>query len=912
MPIEKPNRSPKEQIVERGSESKTFSQVPVAAHSMPVDEVLRHFKSSPGLGLTIDQVEARQAGYGPNILRIHPPAVPLMIFLKQFRSPVVYLLIGAVVLTLLLAEQVEAVAIIAVLVINALIGFFTELRAVRTMEALRAMASRSVVVRRDGEVYSVPAENLVPGDIVILDAGDVLSADMRLIEAHNLACDESSLTGESLPVEKTSDSVADNSLLAERSSMMFKGCAVVRGTGEAIVTATGMSTELGAVTKLVDESKPERSPLEYQLSKLSRDLIWLTIIVTFLVAFIGVLSGRDTVLMVKSAIALAVAAIPEGLPIVATLALARSMLRMARRNALIERLSAVQTLGSTTVVLTDKTGTLTENRMHVDRIFVSSGEFSFDRKAQIFRSDTETLNKVENHPLFPVLRNAVLCNNAALASSDHPASGDPMEIALLESAKAVNLNRSDLLTRFPEIGEIAFDVETRMMATIHQDADEVIFAVKGAPEAVFECISETWQSGKAVRFDNRQKQRWHRAADLLAGQGLRLLAIAGKSAGSARENPYRNLTLYGLIGFQDPPRTDIASAISDARRAGIRTIMVTGDHAATAKHISQVVGLTDQHAAVLTGRELKPLDSISPDEKDELRKLSIFSRVTPEQKLALIKLHQEAGDVVAMTGDGVNDAPALRKADIGIAMGIRGTEVAREAADMVLRDDSFATIIDAIREGRIILTNIRRFATYLLSCNLSEVLVVGFAVAVGLPLPLLPLQILFLNLVTDVFPALALGTIAADHNVLERPPRPPSERILGKKQWWIIASGGVGIAFSVLAAMLISTEILELTGDEVTTITFYTLAIAQLWHVFNMRNWRQNMIMNPITSNAYVWLAIAICLLILVIAGLQSDLAAALQLTPISSAAWSLVFFFSLLPLVIGFAYTQIRRRLEG
>jgi Ca2+-transporting ATPase len=438
-----------------------------------------------------------------------------------------------------------------------------------------------------------------------------------------------------------------------------------------------------------------------------------------------------------------------------------------------------------------------------------------------------------------------------------------------------------------------------MMATVHSHDGEFLVAVKGAPEAVFDCATRVLDDAGLEAFGRKQRQRWHEAAEVLAGQGLRLLAVAEKTVGNEETAPYEELILIGIVGFQDPPRADIASAIAEARRAGIRTVMVTGDHTATARHISRVVGLASEGEAGISGRDLKPVDQMTLQEREQVRQALVFSRVTPEQKLDLIRLHQQAGDVVAMTGDGVNDAPALRKADIGIAMGVRGTQVAREAADMVLRDDAFSTIIDAIREGRIILTNIRRFTTYLLSCNLSEILIVALAVIGGLPLPLLPLQILFLNLVTDVFPALALGTVKGDDSVLERPPRPPDEPILAPRQWQTIIFDGMSIALSTLAALVMAIFMLSLEGSDVTTVTFFTLALAQLWHVFNMRNWRERFIANPVMQNAYVWLAVVVCLLILALAYLQPDLADVLKLSSLSGDAWLVVLGCSLIPIAI-------------
>lgn len=888
------------------------AELPTSPHALATEEVTRLLEVDPQTGLGHEEAVRRLDQYGPNAMRQKARKGVFVILFDQFRSPIVYLLVAAAILAILFGETVEFFAIVAVLLINAGIGFTTEIQAVRSMEALRELTGRSALVRRDGTIHTVPAEKIVPGDIAIIDAGDVTAADMRIISAANLSVDESALTGESMPVSKTTDVNPQDTVLAERTSMLFKGCAITGGTGEAVVTGTGMSTELGRITRLVEEAEPERSPMERQLARLSRHLIWLTLVVTAVVAATGVLAGGDLTLMIEAAVALAVAAIPEGLPIVATLALARGMLRMARHNALIEQLSAVETLGATTVILTDKTGTLTENRMSVDRIVTVSGEMTFDRHAKSFILDGRPIRPDISEDTGLVLRNAALCNNASLGENGAGAAGDPMEVALLEAAAAAGLRRSDLLGDYPEVSEQAFDTHTRMMATVHERDGGFLVAVKGAPEAVLDHIVDVANGSGTRAFDREERRHWSSVCEVMALQGLRLLAIAGKETKDPAAPVYRDLTLYGVMGFQDPPRSDISAAMADAQRAGIAVVMATGDHAATAEHISKAVGLAPGEPSAIEGRELKAYDEMSEEDRARARKARVFARVDPEQKLALIRLHQEAGEVVAMTGDGVNDAPALKKADIGIAMGLRGTQVAREAADLVLRDDAFSTIIHAVREGRLIYTNIRRFSTYLLSCNLSEILIVGIAVMSGLPLPLLPLQILFLNLVTDVFPAFALGTIEADRNVLSRPPRPPSEPILARTQWLAIVIHGSVISGVTLAALGLGIGEFGLQGDAVTTMCFFTLALAQLWHVFNMRNWRDNIFVSKVTRNTYVWLAIALCLAILAVASLQPTLAGVLKLAPLPFDVWMTTIGLSVVPVAlreVSAGFTRLLRR---
>ncbi len=876
-----------------------------SAHSVPVAEVLADLDVDPQTGLSAADASERLATVGANVLRSRKPVSSVHILFRQLNSPVVYLLAGAALFASLLGELIESTAILAVLALNTAIGFTTERRGRKSMEALRRLSLHNVMVRRDGVVASLPAGDLVPGDIVVLEAGDVVAADLRIVSSSNLASDESALTGESMPIGKSPEPVARSAVLGDRTCVLHKGCSITRGSGIAVVTATGMATELGRISRLVAESEAERSPLEIQLAVLGRNLIWLTISIAVAIAVVGIYAGNDLTLMVKSAIALAVAAIPEGLPIVATLTLARGMLRMAKHNALVERLSAVETLGATTIILTDKTGTLTENRMHIDRIVTAAGETTFDRVRQQFIRSGRDIDPETDPGISALLRDAALCNNAELA--DGSGVGDPMEVALLEAAAAGNIQRQSLIMSLPEIAEHAFDVETRMMATVHRSDSGYLVAVKGAPEAVFDCIVAI--AGKpGIPFDGELKQRWNETCDLLAGQGLRLLAIAHKTEKRDDTPVYAGLMLVGLVGFHDPPRSDIADAISDTRQAGIKVVMVTGDHASTAEHISKVVGLSEANDTGVEGQQLNLDGQWSESDKATLRAAKVFSRVTPEQKLALIKLHQQAGEVVAMTGDGVNDAPALKKADIGIAMGLRGTQVAREAADMVLRDDAFTTIVLAVREGRTIFSNVRRFTTYLLSCNFSEIIVVGLAVLAGLPLPLLPLQILFLNLVTDVFPAFALGTIKSDRTVLERPPRPPGTAILERSHWTAIILHGTAIAGATLAALVTAIFVLGLHGDEVTTMCFYTLALAQLWHVFNMHNWRQSVVISPVTKNGYVWSSIALCLLILAVASIDPRLSAVLRLESLPADAWYVVVILSLLPVAARETTAVVRR----
>ena len=871
--------------------AKALKTLPDAPQALPADRVLTRLGVSASKGLADEEARHRLKEFGPNTVVSTRKASGLIIFFHQFQSPVVYLLSAAAAFAFYLGELEEGAAIAAVLAVNALIGFLTELKAARSIEALRALGSYSVRVRRDGHARIIPAEQMVPGDIVVLEAGDVVSADLRLVEASNVAADESTLTGESVAVNKHVGPVAADARLADRTSMLFKGTALTRGSGIGVVTATGLATELGQVSQLVEEAEPGSSPLEKKLARLSAQLVWAVLLLTAVIAGVGFTTGEDPFLMIEAAIALAVAAIPEGLPIVATLALARGMWRMARQNALVERLSAVETLGATTVILTDKTGTLTENRMTVRRVWVPSGEIELDANG-----DAKQPTLGDDAQLSLLLEIAALCNDASLDSAHEKGSGDPMELALLRAGFRAGITRSALLQHSPIAHKHSFDAASKMMATVHRRGDKFLFAIKGAPEAVLAASENILAEYGKVRLDAEARTKWHAHIEYFGHHGLRVLACAMKTDTQADAPPYERLTFVGLIGLEDPARADVPHAIKDCRAAGIRVVMVTGDHAVTARSIGRAVGLGHTAAHVVEGKQV---ERVVKGKSDELGQIGIFARVSPAEKLALVRAYQDAGAIVAMTGDGVNDAPALRQADIGVAMGLRGTDVAREAAAMILLDDAFPTIVKAIREGRVIFGNIRRFAAYLLSCNLSEVLVVGLAVLSTLPLPVLPLQILYLNLVTDVFPAFALAMGEGEPGILKRPPRDPREPILGRRQWIVIVLQSLGLTAGTFGALAVARLGFHLDTRSVVTVTFLTLAFAQLWQVFNMRHPQSGVLRNEVTANPWTWGALLLCTALLAVPPYLPPMAEVMQLAPPTAAMWAIIFGMSVMPLIM-------------
>ena len=865
----------------------------------PAAAVAEQLGVVPDEGLSPDEARRRRAEVGPNELREHERVPTWVILANQFKSLIIGLLVAAALVAFLVGDVLEGWAVVVVIVVNTAIGFGTELRAVRSMEALRQMGHVDARVRRDGQTQVVSAEELVPGDVVVLEGGDVVTADVRLVEASKLQADESALTGESVPVDKTAEPVAEETPLAERQSMLYKGTAVTRGRGVGIVVETGMETELGGISALVEEAESEATPLEARLAALGRKLIGVTMLVIVAVTASGVLTGKAWVLMIETGLALAVAAIPEGLPIVATIALARGMRRMARRNALVRRLASVETLGATGVICTDKTGTLTENEMTV-RCWAFP-----DAKVEL---DGGALDLEENDRLRAALEVGVLCTSASYDPESETGTGDPMEVALLRAGAAAGLTRDQLDAEQPRVDEEAFDADVKMMATVHEVDEGYRVAVKGAPEAVIEAATHQARPDGPAALDDDARAVWRERNEALAADGLRVIALAEKTADRPDAPPYQDLTLLALVGLYDPPRDDVQGAIEACRGAGIDVVMITGDQPVTARGIGRAVGLVDRDdAPVIHGGDMQSVDALSDEERHRWLGARLFARATPSQKLDLIALHQQAGRTVAMTGDGVNDAPALKKADIGIAMGQRGTQVAREAADMVLRDDAFSTIVAAVEQGRVIFRNIRRFVYYLMSCNVGEVAVVGLATALGTQLPILPLQILFLNLVTDVFPALALGVGEGDESTMRQPPRDPSEPVLERRHWVGIAGYGAVFAGATLGALLWAIRGLGLSGDEAVTISFLTLAFAQLWHVLNMRDLHASLFRNDVIRNRYVWGAVALCTGLLIAATYVPGVAQVLSLQPPDASGWGVVALMSLVPFLVGQSVLSVR-----
>lgn len=873
-----------------------------------VEETLEALESDAESGLKKNLYRERKQEYGENRLREVKKRSRISILIDQFKSIVILVLLMAAIIAFSFQHLAEGIAVTAVLLVNTLIGYFTELKATRSMEALRHIHKDKIRVRRGGAEEETDTESLVPGDIIILESGDLVPADIRIIESNNLQIDESALTGESVAVQKQTEKVDQDSVLAEQSSKAFKGTVVTDGSGLGVVTGTGMNTELGRISELAESAEKEETPLQKRLDNLGKKLAWVTIGIAILIAITGFIVGQDPRIMIETAIALGIAAIPEGLPIVTTIALARGMHLLAKKSALINKLQAVETLGATTIIFTDKTGTLTENHMSVHTIATPSGEHKLESK------ESNGLEEYSDDEIIKrVLEVGVLCNNASVLDEDddqvaEEEQGDPTETALLRAGLLVDMNREKLIEEKREIREVAFDSDTMMMATYHQSNGAIEVAVKGAPEKVLEVcttIVDENAPDSEKELTDEAKKKWLKQSEELARNGLRLLAVADKKADSEEDEPYEKLRFLGLIGLLDPAREDVGPAISECQSAGIRVIMVTGDQAPTASAIARDTGITEEeNPRVFHGKDLKDPDKIPDAERDMMVATNIFARVSPTQKMHLIKMMQKEGNVVAMTGDGINDTPALKKADIGVAMGQRGTDAARQISDMVLLDDAFKTIVSAVRYGRIIFGNIRKSVMFMLCTNVAEVLAVTAATVISgflfFPLPLLPLQILYLNVITDVFPALALGMGRGEESIMNQSPRRQDEPVLTRSHWLSIAGWSVIISACVLAALALAIYHLGFEQEQAVTISFLTLAFGKLWFVFNLRSPGTRFFSNEIIKNSYIWGSILLCIILLIAAVYLPGLSDVLSTSDPGRSGWILLIGMSLVPFVIG------------
>ncbi len=841
-----------------------------------VPEVARVLRTDAEAGLTPDEAKNRLSETGPNRLAERKGRGPWSVFLGQFADFMIWVLFGAALVSGFLREWVDALAIAAIIILNAVLGFLQENRAEKSLRALKRMTAPFSRVLRGRARFSIPAADLVPGDLVEIEAGDHIPADSRIIwHTPNFAVQEAGLTGESTPVLKTRGTLKDTDIaLADRVNMVYMGTSVVNGKARALVVETGMQTELGRIAGLIQDIVRETTPLQKKLESFGRWIVYLCFGLVGLVFGLGLLRGGKLLDLFMTAVSLAVAAIPEGLPAVVTIALALGMQRMVKRNVIIRKLPAVETLGCATVIGSDKTGTLTRNEMTVRSVVTSRrliqvtgtgyeprGEFLID--GQPARADADP-------DLVAVLRGAVLCNGAELHTEGGQTRhvGDPTEVALLSCAAKAGLFKPALEAEAPFLEEIPFDSERKLMTLLRSDAGRVTAFVKGAPDVLLERSASILDGGRIRPLHKEDMAKVAKANDHLSSQALRVLAVAVRSFETLPDatNPEAvesELTFLGLLAMIDPPREEVKDAVAKCRTSGIRTVMITGDHRNTAVAIARELGMADEDSAALTGTDLDGLSDAELSERVE--SVAVYARVAPEHKLRVVRAWRGRGHVVAMTGDGVNDAPAVKEADIGVAMGITGTDVTKEVSDMIITDDNFASIVAAVEEGRGIYDNIKKFVHYLLSCNTGEILTMLAATLLGWPIPLLPIQILWVNLITDGLPALALGMDPVDPKIMSRPPRAADEAVVTSGGARLILAQGLFIALCALAAFAF---VLFVEGEDLIrarTAALFALTAAQLFHAFNCRNQRVSLFKLGFLSNGKLIAACGLSLLIQIV-----------------------------------------------
>jgi len=903
-----------------------------AFHTLSVAAVADALKTEPERGLSVDEAARRLSAYGPNVLREAKGNPPWKLFLRQFEDFMIWVLMGAAVLAGLQGEWIDTAAIVTILVLNAVLGFAQEFRAEKALSALKEMAAPTARVVRDGRESSVPASELVPGDIVVLEAGDQIPADGRLAEAHALQVIESALTGESEPVHKSTVPVADpNASLGDRVGMVFASTAVAVGRGRVLITSTGPATEVGKIADLLADQEDESTPLQRELQRVGKRIALIVLVIAALIfaeqlASVFAATGdtlseaiNDPVFRagftgaLLIAVSLAVAAIPEGLPAVVTIALSLGVRRMAEHNAIVRRLTAVETLGSTTFICSDKTGTLTRNEMTVRRVIVGLDQAAITADWGIEPTECAPLSGD-----LAMLLEMAAANNDARPAPEGGFIGDPTETALLEAAS--RLTPGHLSPR--RVSEVPFDSERKRMTTIHVREGETVAFVKGGADVVLALCTHARIRGEVVALDEEGRTRLRALNEELASSGYRTLAFALRTVAGLTGEPdasiEQDLTYVGILGLVDPPRPEVTAALADCRHAGIKVAMVTGDHALTARAIATQIGLLDEDApetAVITGTELAEMSDEELVARAE--NVRVYARVNPEDKIRIVSALKADGEIVAMTGDGVNDAPALKRADIGVAMGNIGTDVAREASDMVLADDNFATIVHAVGEGRTVFDNLQKVILFLLSCNMSEVLVV-FSTAIFVAffpehalLALLPLQLLWINLVTDGPPALALGVDPADPAVMDRVPRDSSEPILSGSRMTEVLWQGAVMTIAALGATYLAGPLLGSTDGAENTMLFTILVLSQKLHAFNYRSAKGTVFSAESFKNKWLNIAFVATVALQVSVVHWPPMQALFKTTALTSTEWALVLaaaFASLLLMDVVKIVTERRR----
>ncbi|WP_166238128.1 calcium-translocating P-type ATPase, SERCA-type [Paenibacillus turpanensis] len=884
------------------------------------EDIAAQLRTSPEHGLDEEDTLKRREQFGPNELSEGARVSPLALFLNQFKDFMVLVLLGATLISGLLGEYLDAITIVAIILINGILGFVQEFRAERSLHALKELSAPSANVIRGGRLQSIAASELVPGDIVMLESGDRIPADLRFIETNSLYAEESALTGESVPVAKHSRVLDTAEIpLGDQKNMGFMGTMVTRGTAKGIVVRTGMGTEMGKIADLIQNTDSMETPLQNRLEQLGKILIGVALALTVVVVAAGVMHGQPVYGMFLAGVSLAVAAIPEGLPAIVTIALALGVQRMIRRKAIVRKLPSVETLGCASVICSDKTGTLTQNKMTVTHLWMGGktmevtgdgyspfGDITMKGSSVDLRRDVS---------LRRLLQIGVLCNNAVLEEAEAAVEGkgkkgkdtavpvwnikgDPTEGALVVLGAKAGITASSLNGLYRRLMEFPFESERKRMSVLVEHQGGRLVCVKGAPDVLLEQCSYVLWDGKVTPFTPTLKAKVMAANESMAASALRVLGLAYREVKSTEtvndaEEAERGLIFAGLTGMIDPPRKEVREAIATCRKAGIKTVMITGDHRTTAEAIAHQLGMIPRGGMTLTGKELAGWTDEELDQRVD--DIYVYARVAPEHKLRIVKALQRKGHVVAMTGDGVNDAPAIKASDIGIAMGITGTDVSKEASALVLSDDNFATIVAAIEEGRGIYENIRKFIRYLLASNVGEIMTMFLAMMAGMPLPLVPIQILWVNLVTDGLPAMALGVDQAEKDLMQHKPRGAKENIFARRLGWKIISRGIAIGICTLAAFWIALKEGDLIKAQ--TVAFCTLVMAQLIHVFDCRSSRSIFHRNPLQNKWLVLAVISSLLLMLPVIYVES-LQPIFKTTALNLTDWLLVLGFAAFPTV--------------
>lgn len=827
-----------------------------------------------GRGLTLKDAQKRLEKYGYNELQAKKKTSAIKILISQLNDFMTWILLGATLISGIMGEKADAITILIIILINAVLGFIQEFKTEKSLEALKGLASPTAKVIRDGKVISINAREVVPGDILEIESGDRIAADAIVVDGFGIQSDESILTGESVPVEKI---VHKDSLKLSEKNSLYMGCTVISGRGRAKVISTGMNTEMGKIADMLGEIETKQTPLQEKLDSLGKILVIGCLVVCMAVTITGIVRGEDPYRMFLVGVSLAVAAIPEGLPAIVTVSLALGVQRMMKKKALVRKLQAVETLGSTKIICSDKTGTLTQNKMTIkklytlDKFYDVSGS-GYDLKGNI-TCNGGVVNLLSNFTLKRVLECGIICNNATIEGAKRgilkDVTGDPTEISFVILGEKAFNNTSHIRSNFKRIKENPFDSDRKMMSVLCRENGKDIVFTKGATERVVSRCTYALLNGEVVKLTSSIKEKIIKASNSMAGEALRVLSLAYKDSDSIIEE---NLIFLGLAGMIDPPREEVKDAILECRLAGITPVMITGDHKLTAHAIAEKLGMVEKESLVVTGEELDKMSDARLD--STINKIRVFARVSPSHKYRIVKAFKRKNQVVAMTGDGVNDAPAIKEADIGIAMGIQGTDVTKEASSMVLLDDNFTTIVDSVKEGRVIYDNIRKFLRYLLSCNIGEVLTMFVASLMSLPIPLLPIQILLVNLATDGLPAMALSLEKGEKDVMMRRPREKNEGIFSNGLLGKIVLRGALIGVSTVVAFVVTLVYSEGNLKMARTVALCTLVMSQLFHVFECRSERSSVFDIGIFSNIYLVLAVissfTILMLIVYLPWLQS------------------------------------------